>query len=144
MSKDAPWWPTVKQFWAAVCVSADDARRVAGKQSIGIDVCTASVPSSEAASRFSAVVGQNPGLDPQRLVAGQIWVPGPNDPKADQYATPSQRAGLARELVARLALLPGMEQTAIGTSTAVPLLSVVNNPLAFSLPDEVSTCLGHP
>jgi predicted permease len=32
-----------------------------------------------------------------------------------------------------------MEQTAIGTSTAVPLLGTVNNPVAFSLPDEAST-----
>jgi putative ABC transport system permease protein len=88
---------------------------------------------------FSAALGQNPGLDPQRLVAGQIWVPVPNNPKANPYLTPTQRTRLARELLARLAVLPGMEQTAIGTSSAVPLLSVVNNPLAFSLPDEVST-----
>jgi putative ABC transport system permease protein len=88
---------------------------------------------------FSAAVSQNPGLDPERLVAGQIWVPFPNNPRANQYLTPTQRAGLARDLLARLTLLPGMEQTAIGTSSAVPLLNIVNNPLAFSLPDEVST-----
>ena len=88
---------------------------------------------------FSAALGQNPGLDPERLVAGQIWVPFPNNPKANQYLTPAQRAGLARELIDRIALLPGMEQTAVGTSSDVPLLSNVNNPLPFSLPDEVST-----
>ena len=88
---------------------------------------------------FSTALSQNPGLDPERLVAGQIWVASPNDPKADPYLTPTQRAGLARELLTRLAQLPGMEQTAIGTSTAVPLLGIVNNPLAFSLPDEPST-----
>ncbi len=32
-----------------------------------------------------------------------------------------------------------MEQTAIGTSSDIPLLSNVNNPLPFSLPDEAST-----
>jgi putative ABC transport system permease protein len=79
---------------------------------------------------FSAAVSQNPGLDPQRLVAGQIWAPIPNV---------SERAVIARQLLERLAVLPGMEQTAIGTSTAVPLLGIVNNPLAFSLPDEGST-----
>jgi predicted permease len=88
---------------------------------------------------FSAALNQNPGVDPQRLVAGQIWVPNPNDPKANQYGTPVQRAALARELLARFALLPGMDKTAIGTSSAVPLLKVVNNPLAFSLPDEALT-----
>jgi len=79
---------------------------------------------------FSAAISQNPGLDPQRLVAGQIWAPIVDVPK---------RAELARELLARLDVLPGMEHTAIGTSTAVPLLGIVNNPVAFSLPDEVST-----
>jgi len=79
---------------------------------------------------FSAALSQNPGLDPQRLVAGQIWAPIVDVPK---------RAELARELLARLDVLPGMEHTAIGTSTAVPLLGIVNSPVAFSLPDEVST-----
>jgi predicted permease len=88
---------------------------------------------------FSAALGQDPGLDPDRLVAGQIWVPVPNNPKANPYLTPTQRAGLSRELLARIALLPGMERTAIGTSSAVPLLRIVNNPTAFTLPDEVAT-----
>jgi predicted permease len=88
---------------------------------------------------FSAALSQNPGLDPDRLVAGQIWVPVPGDPKANEYLTSTQRAGLARELLARIALLPGIEKSAVGTSSDVPLLSNVNNPLPFSLPDEVST-----
>lgn len=88
---------------------------------------------------FSAALSQNPGLDPERLVAGQIWVPFPSDPKANQYLTPTQRAGLARELLARIALLPGIEQSAVGTSSDIPLLSNVNKPLPFSLPDESST-----
>jgi putative ABC transport system permease protein len=88
---------------------------------------------------FSAVLRQNPGLDPERLVAGQIWIPNPSDRNANLYLTPPQRAGLVRELLARMALLPGMERTAVGTSSDIPLLSNVNNPLPFSLPDEVST-----
>jgi predicted permease len=88
---------------------------------------------------FSATLSQNPGLEPGRLVAGQIWVPVPNNPKANQYLTAPQRAGLARELLARIALIPGIEQAAVGTSSDIPLLSNVNNPRPFSLPDEVST-----
>jgi predicted permease len=91
---------------------------------------------------FSAAVSQNPGLDPGRLVAGQIWVPFPNNPKANQYLTATQRAALAREVTNRIALLPGIEQSAVGTSSDVPLLSNVNNPLPFSLPDEVGTQSG--
>src|SRR6185369_11884080 len=33
----------------------------------------------------------------------------------------------------------GIEQSAVGTSSDVPLLGNVNNPVQFSLPDEVST-----
>src|SRR5262249_24559710 len=51
----------------------------------------------------------------------------------------TQRAGLARELLARIALLPGIEQSAVGTSSDIPLLGNVNNPVPFSLPDEALT-----
>ena len=85
---------------------------------------------------FSAVLSQNPGLDPERLVAGQIWVPFPLNPKDNRYLTPTQSAGLVRELLARIALIPGIERAAVGTSTDIPLLSNVNNPLPFSLPDD--------
>jgi predicted permease len=88
---------------------------------------------------FSAALSQNPGFDPDRLVAGQIWVPVPGNPEANQYRTLTQRAGLVRELLVRVALLPGIEQSAVGTSSDIPLLSNVNNPVPFSLPDEVST-----
>ena len=88
---------------------------------------------------FFAALSQNPGLDPERLVTGQVWVPLPNNPKANQYLTSTQRANLARELTNRIALLPGIEQSAVGTSSDVPLLSNVNTPLPFSLPDEGST-----
>jgi len=90
---------------------------------------------------FAATLQQNPGLDPQRLVAGQVWIPFPNDPKANQYLTPRQQVALARELLVRLATLPGVEQSAVGTAGDVPLLSnqVLNRPRPFSLPDEVLT-----
>lgn len=88
---------------------------------------------------FSAALGQNPGLDPDRLVAGQIWIPFPINPKANQYGTPAQQAGLVTELLGRMALLPGIEQSAVGSSKDIPFLGNVNNPLPFSLPDEVST-----
>jgi putative ABC transport system permease protein len=88
---------------------------------------------------FSAALGQNPGLDPERLVAGQIWVPFPINPSANRYGTPAQSAGLVRELLSRLALLPGIEQSAVGTPRDIPLLGNVNKPVPFSLPDEVST-----
>src|SRR5947209_526427 len=88
---------------------------------------------------FSAALSENPGFNPERLVAGQIWVPVPGNPDANQYRTTAQRAGLARELLARTALLPGIEQSAVGTSSDIPLLSNVNHPIPFSFSDEAST-----
>ena len=85
---------------------------------------------------FSAALHQNPGLDQHRLVVGQIWIPNPSDPKANPYVTLPGRAGLARDLLARLALAPGVAQSAVGTANEVPLVSNVNNPDAFSLTDE--------
>jgi putative ABC transport system permease protein len=79
---------------------------------------------------FSAAISQSPGFDPDRFVAGQIWAPIPKLPERTEFT---------KDLLARLAALPGSERTAIGTSTAVPLLGLVNNPVAFSLPDEAST-----
>ena len=46
---------------------------------------------------------------------------------------------MLRELLSRIALLPGIEQSAVGTSSDIPLLGNVNNPVTFSLPDEMST-----
>jgi putative ABC transport system permease protein len=89
---------------------------------------------------FSATLGQNPGLDPEGLVAGQIWVPFPVNPETNRYATPAQQAGLVRELLTRTALLPGIEQSAVGSSRDIPFLDNPNNkPFPFSFPDEVST-----
>jgi len=88
---------------------------------------------------FSAVMRQNPGLDPNGLVAGQIWVPVPNNPAANRYLTPPQQAALARELLDRLVRLPGVQHAALGSSGDIPLLSHAGSPLPFSLPDEATT-----
>jgi putative ABC transport system permease protein len=79
---------------------------------------------------FSAAINQKPGFDPDKLVAGQIWAPIPKLPERTEFT---------KNLLARLAVLPGAERTALSTSTAVPLLGLVNNPVAFSLPDEPTT-----
>jgi putative ABC transport system permease protein len=34
---------------------------------------------------FSAMLQQKPGLDPKGLTTGQIWIPVPNNPKANRY-----------------------------------------------------------
>src|SRR5437773_8655981 len=88
---------------------------------------------------FSAMLHEEPGLDPNGLSVAQVWIPVPNNPDANRYLTPGQRATLARELLRRLAALPGAEKAALGRANDIPFLSQVRNPVAFSFPDEAST-----
>ena len=48
-------------------------------------------------------------------------MPYPNNTKIDKYATPSQESPFVRELIRRCAHLPGVEEVAIGDTTAIPL-----------------------
>src|SRR5690349_3853905 len=88
---------------------------------------------------FVAVMRQDPGLDPNGLIAGQIWVPVPNNPQANRYLTTQQQAGLARQLVDAFSRLPGVERAAIATANDVPFLNNQGNAFPFSLPDEATT-----
>jgi predicted permease len=85
---------------------------------------------------FSAALQQNPGLDPKGLTVGQVWIPVPNNPKANRYLNPPQRAALARELMRQMSLLPGVQSVAIGTAAVIPFLNSQTNPAPFSLPDD--------
>ncbi len=85
---------------------------------------------------FSALLHQEPGLEPKGLTVGQIWIPVPNNPEANRYLNVPQRAALARELLRRLAALPGVQKAAIGTSNDVPFLNAETNPFPFSFPED--------
>ena len=87
---------------------------------------------------FVAVMQQDPGLNPDGLIAGQIWVPVPNNPQANKYLTTQQQAALSRQLLDAFVRLPGVEAAAIGTSNDVPFLNQ-GNAFPFSLPDESNT-----
>ena len=62
-----------------------------------------------------------PGFNPDRVMALQTWLPGPNDPSADKYLTAKQEAPLVREILRRGRTLPGVEQVALGDTSALPL-----------------------
>jgi predicted permease len=87
---------------------------------------------------FSAALQQNPGLDPKGLTVAQIWIPVPNNPKANRYLNPPQRAGLARELLHQMRLLPGVQGVAIGDANTIPFLNNQTNPVAFFFPDDTA------
>ena len=62
-----------------------------------------------------------PGFNPDRVMAIQTWLPGPNDPTTDPYRTATQESVLLREILRRSRTLPGVEEAAIGDVAALPL-----------------------
>jgi predicted permease len=62
-----------------------------------------------------------PGFNPDRVMAIQTWLPGPNDPSQDIYRTATQESVLLREVLRRSRILPGVEEAAIGDAAALPL-----------------------
>jgi putative ABC transport system permease protein len=92
---------------------------------------------------FSAMLRERPGIDPRGVTVAQIWIPRPNNPEANPYLNPPQRARLARELVQRLEAAPGVQSVAVGLTTNVPFLSnarlVGRNLIAFSFPDNATS-----
>ncbi len=70
-----------------------------------------------------------PGFHPERVMAVQTWLPGPNDPSADIYRTATQESVLLREILRRSRTLPGVEEAAVGDRTALPLGHSHSSPL---------------
>jgi len=62
-----------------------------------------------------------PGFNPERAMAIQTWLPGPNDPTTDIYRTAAQESVLLREILRRSRTLPGVEEAAVGDRAALPL-----------------------
>ena len=62
-----------------------------------------------------------PGFNPDRVMAIQTWLPGPNDPSADIYRTATQESVLLREILRRSRTLPGVEEAGVGDVAALPL-----------------------
>jgi predicted permease len=56
---------------------------------------------------------ENPGFNPSHVVTANIWLPIPNDPKADPYLGNAPRVTFSRELLRRLKAIPGIELAAI-------------------------------
>src|SRR6202012_5267025 len=51
-----------------------------------------------------------PGFNPERIMAVQTWLPGPNDPTTDTYRTAAQESVLLREILRRTRTLPGIDE----------------------------------
>jgi putative ABC transport system permease protein len=70
---------------------------------------------------FWRLLEVQPGFNPHGIVTAQIWMPVPNNPAADPYRPPEKRAAFLREVVRRVALIPGVEAAAIGGTNSLPM-----------------------
>jgi putative ABC transport system permease protein len=70
---------------------------------------------------FWRLLEVQPGFSPHGIVTAQIWMPVPNNPATDPYRPPEKRAAFLREVVRRVALIPGVEAAAIGGTNSLPM-----------------------
>ncbi|MGA9671122.1 MAG: ABC transporter permease [Terracidiphilus sp.] len=102
--------------------SASRNSTVVGKTLIGAEVALSLmllVGAGLLLRTFWNLLEVNPGFDSHHLLAGSFWLPVPNDPKADVYGKPEQRAVMVRETIRRLRGVTGVENAA--ASSIVPL-----------------------
>jgi putative ABC transport system permease protein len=80
----------------------------------------------------------NPGFDPRDLTVARIWIPQPNNPKANRYITAAPVAALSREILRQAKTLPGFEDAAMGGTDSVPFVnnSISGSRITFSWPGE--------
>ena len=52
----------------------------------------------------------NPGFDAKGLLVARIWIPYPNNPKANRYLTAPATAGLSREILRRVGLFLALKK----------------------------------
>ena len=69
---------------------------------------------------FWSMLHVNPGLDPSHVGFAQIWIPVPNDPSKNPYATPAQRNAYINEVLRRVRALPGVESAGMSASNRTP------------------------
>jgi putative ABC transport system permease protein len=61
------------------------------------------------------------GFDPERVMTVRTRLPYPNDVAIDKYRTAAQEAPFLRDVLRRTRALPGVEEAALGGSSAIPL-----------------------
>src|SRR5580692_11786701 len=72
---------------------------------------------------FWRVLQVRPGFNPTHLATVQIWIPQPNNPDMDPYGPMDKRAAFLMEIYRRVAMLPGVEESAIAGNDTLPMNS---------------------
>jgi predicted permease len=62
---------------------------------------------------FWFLLQENPGFNPEKVVAASMWLPYPNDPRLDPYKGTAIQNIFARELLRRMRTIPGVEMAAL-------------------------------
>ena len=62
---------------------------------------------------FWGLLQENPGFNPSRVVTASFWLPVPNDPKTDVYLDFSKRTSFIRDVIRRVATIPGIDRAAM-------------------------------
>src|SRR5580658_4125164 len=62
---------------------------------------------------FWGLLQENPGFNPSRVVTASFWLPVPNDPKTDVYGDFSKRTSFIRDVIRRVAAIPGIDRAAM-------------------------------
>lgn len=68
---------------------------------------------------FWGLLQENPGFNPSRTVAADLYLPVPNNPDMDRYAKPEIFNALVRETVRRVGALPGVDLASMTTDLPV-------------------------
>jgi putative ABC transport system permease protein len=82
---------------------------------------------------FWQLIHADPGFRPEGVRTASVWIPVPNDPKTDRYATTQQRSTYVRESLRAARALPGVESAAMATSLP---LSGRSNRIVFETDDH--------
>jgi len=72
---------------------------------------------------FWGLLQENPGFNPSRIVAANLWLPVPNNPDMDRYAKPEILNSFVREAVRRVRAIPGVGLASMTTDLPVTHLS---------------------
>ena len=72
---------------------------------------------------FWGLLQENPGFNPSRIVAANLYLPVPNNPDMDRYAKPEIFNSFVREAVRRVSAIPGVDLASMTTDLPVTHLS---------------------
>jgi predicted permease len=72
---------------------------------------------------FWGLLQENPGFNPSRIVAANLWLPVPNNPDMDRYAKPEILNSFVREAVRRVSAIPGVDLASMTTDLPVTHLA---------------------